>query len=335
MTELQDSASDLMTMVDAGARYGVFPAWKECFNRGNLRYIAFDPDPDEAQRLEKKYEQDAGLYSIHPKALFSEEGHLTLNIMKHRGGNSLLLPATNSVQFETHLVDCSIIEKSVEVPCIDLDSFCQQNDYVVDFMKIDTEGSELSILQGAQSQLSSNVVGLYLAVHFNPIYEGASLIDTIMKPLTDNGFYLVNLDYSGKGAARNPYIRPHRYGVLMGCYSLWLKKIPLLENDDSYSPTSKETHFALKQALAAILHDATDIGLEILLRLANRANALELWRQTPLFNYIDLLVQRLFRDLREHPAHDEDDLATVYQKIFNREFKKGHYYFQSDEVNPR
>ena len=62
----------------------------------------------------------------------------------------------------------------------------------VDFIKIDTQGYELSILKGCSSCLE-NVVGLEVEVEFEPLYIGQPLFSEIDNYVKENGFTLVDL----------------------------------------------------------------------------------------------------------------------------------------------
>ncbi len=326
------TAEGTITVIDAGARYGVHPLWKEYFDRAPMNYIAFEPDKEEAERLGRKYAAQNYQYRIEPLALMDFEGTVTFHITEHRGGCTTFEPNKESMIWETYLHDLGIVEEKVEVPCTTLDKFCADKAIHPDYIKLDTEGSELSILKGCPRELDESILGIYAEVQFNTTYEGASLFPRVMDYLNDHDFYLVNLTYDGKGSARNKYVKGHQYGILMGSDSFWLKKISELDSDGSLDDLIVEK--VIKQSLFCFTHNATDVGVDFLQNLAARPGALDPWFGTPMFQYIDFLVQNLFRDLRQEPAHDEADLAETYEKIFRRSLKRGHEYFQSDEINP-
>ena len=146
----------------------------------------------------------------------------------------------------------------------------------------------------------------------------------------EQGYYLVNLSYDGRGIARNKYTSKNKYGIINACDSLWLKRLFELNEEGVLSDEIIDK--GLIQALVCMTHNATDLGIEILLNLIKRQGNLDPWMETPILGQLDLLVQRLFRELRQEPAHDEDDLARTYQKIFRRRLKRGHEYFQSEKI---
>src|SRR5207248_2510884 len=63
----------------------------------------------------------------------------------------------------------------------------------VDFIKLDTQGSELDILQGA-GFLLDDCLGLQLEVMFSPLYEGQPLFADVDTYLRSRGFVLWRLD---------------------------------------------------------------------------------------------------------------------------------------------
>ena len=61
----------------------------------------------------------------------------------------------------------------------------------IDLVKIDTEGAEYEILQGAQSFLKNDCQGLHLELFVIPLYRGIRLLDEVQELLSDSGFDLV------------------------------------------------------------------------------------------------------------------------------------------------
>jgi hypothetical protein len=64
----------------------------------------------------------------------------------------------------------------------------------IDYLKVDTQGAELSILKGAGDLLDSARV-LEVEVEFNPIYKGQPLFSDVDTFLRDKGFVLWKLSH--------------------------------------------------------------------------------------------------------------------------------------------
>lgn len=60
-----------------------------------------------------------------------------------------------------------------------------------DFLSLDAQGAEYSILQGAVSTLKQDVIALLMEVWFQPVYEGQKLFGDVSSFLYDKGFNFV------------------------------------------------------------------------------------------------------------------------------------------------
>src|SRR5262249_28941920 len=64
----------------------------------------------------------------------------------------------------------------------------------VDFIKLDTQGSELMILEGAQETLRRGVFGIEVEVELNPMYEDQPLLADVDRFLRPFGYELFDLE---------------------------------------------------------------------------------------------------------------------------------------------
>ena len=72
-----------------------------------------------------------------------------------------------------------------------------------DFLSLDTQGSELDILRGAEATLHDHCVALATEIEFHPMYEGQALFSSIFDFALSHGFYFVGFTYLQE-------ISPHR-----------------------------------------------------------------------------------------------------------------------------
>jgi hypothetical protein len=89
-----------------------------------------------------------------------------------------------------------------------LDEWARNNDvHIVDYIKIDTQGTELEILKGGINVLK-NVRTLEVEVEFNPIYVGQPIFSDVDLFLRSEGFVLWKLTnqvhYSKNGSPEEP-----------------------------------------------------------------------------------------------------------------------------------
>ena len=134
-----------MTVVDIGAHHGLYTllASKCVGRRGHV--LAFEPSPREARRLKKHL----GLnrcrnVEVDGRAVADKAGEAELHVVDgyRDWGNSLRPPSVpepvHSVHVNTCRLDDALAERAIRN---------------VDFIKLDAEGAELAVLQGAQRLL--------------------------------------------------------------------------------------------------------------------------------------------------------------------------------------
>jgi FkbM family methyltransferase len=175
-----------LRLVDVGARGGWPPKWAPF--REWVTMIGFEPDPDEFASLS----QTAGRNEILiPSALSRGEGPAVLHITRNPFCSSLYPPNRELVQalrpgdLQLDLVG----EAPVSVESLD-SALARANIEWVDFIKLDTQGSELDILQGAPRTLSASVLAVEVEVQFLPLYRGVGLFGEIDASLRAAGFSL-------------------------------------------------------------------------------------------------------------------------------------------------
>jgi FkbM family methyltransferase len=177
-----------LVVVDIGCRWGF--AEKFIADKGLFRVYGFDPDIEECRRLSRRYEQDT--VSIVPVALAGTAGNRTLFITQEPACSSLLPPDPNLTENYPAL-HCAQHVSSIEVETTTLDNWAAENTvHVVDYIKVDTQGTELEILKGGINVLR-NVRCLEVEVEFNPIYLGQPVFSDVDRFLRDQGFVLWKL----------------------------------------------------------------------------------------------------------------------------------------------
>lgn len=266
------NSKDTTTVVDAGGRYGIHPTWNDF--QSNLKYFSFEPDNEEALRLASCYPEE-WFHSI-PLALDSKPGTRKFNITKHRGLCSFLKPDTESEWFKNFRPGSGVIERNLLIKTTSIDTFAKENELEIDFLKLDTEGTEQDVLEGGDFSLQNSVMGARVSVNFQRCYIGQPLISKTIDYLDSHGFFLLNLDYQGFGVPRNSFFRKPdpsvpeslRYGEMISCDGVWMLKYSELLKRFKKDPVDFE--FALlKYAYFAYLNGAPDVCLDVLKRYSN------------------------------------------------------------------
>jgi FkbM family methyltransferase len=184
---------DPVTLVDIGARGGI----------NNFRHLAswinvhaFEADAEESEKLRRNKNPFAS-YTVHPFALAGVEGKRIFHLAHKRSFSSFL--PFDKEEFKKHfgrMKDAEKwsegfkVEKNVEVNCKTLDAvFTSQ----IDYLKLDTQGTELEILHGAKDLLVQKKISVIeVEVNMQPVYVGQPAFSVIDQFLRNAGFLLVD-----------------------------------------------------------------------------------------------------------------------------------------------
>jgi hypothetical protein len=153
-----------------------------------------------------------------------------------------------------------------EVDTVSLDAFLPKSGIAtIDFLHLDTQGTELDILQGAQGILSSSVVCVKCEVEFAPIYEGQALFGDVDAFLRQHGFVLFDLSRSRYRRAGFPNDALTRGQLLWGD-AIYLKDYRFADAADNLA--------LFKLCLLAAHLQFHDYALEVLEFLLSKSEAL-------------------------------------------------------------
>ena len=174
-----------IVIVDVGCRWGF--ADKFTNNPNDFMIFGFDPDHEECERLNNSY--NSNYISVIPMGLSSTSGEKVLYLTKEPACSSLYKPdpylTSNYPAFH-----CEIEMGKTVVETTTLDQWVNAAELnYIDYLKIDTQGSELDILKGGEKILKT-VRAIELEVEFNPMYIGQCLFHEVDEFLRRHGFML-------------------------------------------------------------------------------------------------------------------------------------------------
>lgn len=180
----------LFTLIDIGAAGGAHKRWNDISEL--LRVVGFEPDEKEFVKLKNSVREM--WFSI---ALSNTKGKRMLHITKSQTNTSFLMPNQNllkQLQWSPGepVTDHDII-KEVEVECDALDGVLSSKNVRPDYLKLDTQGSELDILKGADRVLREDLLIAEIEVEFAPIYKDQPLFADIDVFMRERGFILQDL----------------------------------------------------------------------------------------------------------------------------------------------
>jgi FkbM family methyltransferase len=160
------------------------------------KIVSFEPLSAAFTQLTKNAKNDH-LWDVANYGMGDADCQVTINISQQSEFSSILniLPMTNE-----HFGAAADYVERENITIKKLDSiftnYFQPGDNVL--LKIDTQGYEKQVIQGAESSLQY-IKGLQLELSFCQLYEGEMLINEMINVLDDKGFTIVFLEPISQG----------------------------------------------------------------------------------------------------------------------------------------
>jgi FkbM family methyltransferase len=252
--------SDPLVLVDVGARGGLKKDWQPAAR--HLQVIGFEPDAREYQalRARPKAAGDPLLFGV---ALHNRRGPVTFQLARDRGLSSVFEPNRAFLDRFPDAGRFDITERA-DVEATTLDDLVADTAEIrdVDFLKVDTQGSELFVLEGARRTLRERATGVEVEVEFNPIYTDQPLFGDVDRLLRDAGFQLFDLrPVYWKRAAGRDVGGPR--GQLVWADALYLKTAEGLRTVLAALEPGRRKAKILKTISIALLYGYDDFALEV------------------------------------------------------------------------
>ncbi len=162
---------------------------------------AFEPIPDECSKLKSLYRNNPfKSLKLNNYGLSDFEGTSSFGITNHPSMSSLLEPDTENYNKhfgaykEYKKWEANInIQKQISIQVKTLDHYFENNSGIIDYLKIDTQGSELQILKGAKNLIEQQrILIIKVEVSTIPVYKNQALFSDIDIYLRDHQYTLVD-----------------------------------------------------------------------------------------------------------------------------------------------
>jgi FkbM family methyltransferase len=172
--------------------------YAELFPAANV--FAFEPVPELYGQLAAKAAGCPRITGFNV-ALADRQGSAEFHLSNWIDASSLLRPKATGSTFDAYQASSRSITVNVDT----LDAVCRREGIEhIDLLKMDAQGAELRILEGASEVFARGAVDMvYSEVHFMESYEGAARFDQVMswllgRGLRFHGLYDINHNHRGQ-----------------------------------------------------------------------------------------------------------------------------------------
>src|SRR5262245_3794593 len=188
-----------------------------------------------------------------------------------------------------------------------------------DFLSLDTQGSELEILRGAEATLHDHCIALATEIEFHPMYEGQALFSDIFDFALSHGFYFVGFTHLQEISPKRMPIGARAKGFLAFGDALFLRRIDSVK---SIARSSDEQHLMLlKLAFIALNFGYLEYAL-LVLEAADQTRADPALRARLMTRDCYRLLYELREAAKALPANllhtERSELAAERRKILER-----------------
>ncbi len=204
------------TIFDVGANHGQsIERYKKLYQNSQIH--SFEPNKKQYEIIESKFKDDESVY-YNNVGVADKAGTLELNINATPGHSSFknIVPDTTWLKKRSITAGVDIKDytlKKFQSKMITLDTYCEENKIKqIDILKIDVQGFEDKVLDGAQNLLKASKIKLIqLELIFTEIYEKPLSIYDVEKFLIPNKYKLFGISNAGSLISNYIYQQNHIY----------------------------------------------------------------------------------------------------------------------------
>lgn len=243
-----------LKIIDVGALNGVKEPWNKYLNA--IQVIGFEPQEETKKTAPTSLKMDS-------VALYDKQGVATMYITKRSDSSSLLKPNTDILDRYINSESFNI-EREIEVETDTLDNQTRKHGIdFLDFIKLDTQGSELNILKNSQEILNNSVFGIEVEVNFINRYVGQNNFSEVDQFLIQNNFELFDLQFRFH-KRKNTFFFGKPKGQITHGTALYFRTIKSTEKIiESASSKNISESLVLHYLLTVLIYGYNDFAWEI------------------------------------------------------------------------
>ena len=206
-----------LVLIDVGASGGLEKNWLEA--KRHLQIIGFEPDERAYNELIEKQNKITKYLNI----ALGDGRDTPFYLTKKQQTSSMYKPNYNFLKSFPDIERFDLIGE-IDLKTDTLDNLYNKGSINrADFIKLDTQGSELSILNGGKEILSNQIFGIEIEVEFVELYENQPLFSDVDQFIGKLGYYLFDIQRA-YWKRKSGNINYGKKGQLVFGNALYLKK---------------------------------------------------------------------------------------------------------------